>query len=308
MLATARQFLIDDNVIAFVRHTCCSVKYMSWQPPYRNVVEINAYLPKYDYTIGLRRRDWAWEFLRRNPRFLEEAYAHFHAVQRSMSCIADSKVLHLYERCQLAETWGLLFFPNPDQAAPRADVYWLSGWDPAIVSMKVSARNSGEVDEMRAVIDGCQIDVLRDPDGTEHLLTRGAFSSAQSICSGMSLLHARQPVRVDLDTRGPRRMHQAYDAYKLAEEILRPGPFKWTEKTTRLRNALVCMDVKAAGLPLRHAAEIIYGQERVDCDWSKQKSMRDLMSSYLGTGVRLANGGYRKFLQGGPLSKIEKAG
>lgn len=279
---------------------------MTKQPPYDGTVEFSEYLKKYAYTIGLRRRDWAWEFLRRNPKFLVEAYEYFHAVQRSTSCIADSKVLHLYERCPFAETWGLMFFPNPDQAAPRADVYWLSEWDPAIVSMKVSARNSGEVDEMKAVIDGCQIDVLRDPDGTEHLLTRGAYSSAQSICSGMSLLHARQPVRVDLDTRGPGRMHQAYDAYKLAEEILHPGPFKWTEKTTRLRNALVCMDVKAAGLPLRHAAEIIYGQERVDSDWSKQKSMRDLMSSYLGTGERLANGGYRKFLQGGPLNTIER--
>ena len=116
----------------------------------------------------------------------------------------------------------------------------------------------------------------------------------------------RDAVRVDLDTRGPGRMHQAYDAYKLAEEILHPGPFRWTEKTTRLRNALVCMDVKAAGLPLRHAAEIIYGKERVERDWSKQKSMRDLMSSYLGTGERLANGGYRKFLQGGPLNTIER--
>ena len=108
---------------------------MSRHPPYDNTIEIKDYLKKYAYTIGLRRRDWAWEFLRRNPKFLVEAYAHFMTVQRSMSCIADSKILHLYERCPLAETWGLMFFPNPDQPAPRADVYWLSGWDPAIVTM-----------------------------------------------------------------------------------------------------------------------------------------------------------------------------
>jgi len=278
---------------------------MTQQPPYDGTVEFSEYLKKYAYTIGLRRRDWAWEFLRRNPKFLEEAYMHFHAVQRSMSCIADSKVLHLYERCPLAETWGLMFFPNPDQAAPRADVYWLPGWDPAIVSMKVEARNSGEIDEMKAVIDGCQIDVLRDPDGTEHLLTRGAFSSAQSICSGMSLLHARQPVRVDLDTRGPDRMHQAYDAYKLAEEILHPGPFRWTEKTNRLRNALICLDVKAAGLSLREAAEIIYGKERVESEWLSVRTIRDRMRNYTRAGQALTDGGYRRLLQGGPLNVIK---
>lgn len=270
-------------------------------------IGLSGYDQKYDYTMGLRRRDWAWEFLRRNPKFLEEAYAHYHTVQRSMSCIADSKVLHLYEPCPLAETWGLMFFPNPDQPAPRADVYWLSGWDPAIVAMEVTSRQNGEVDKMKAVIDGCQIDVLRDPYGTEHLLTRGTFSTAQSICSGKSLLHAREPVKVTLDTRGPGRMHRAYDAYKLAEEILHPGPFKWTDRTIRLRNALICLDANVAGLSLRDAAEIIYGHARVETDWSHQRSMRDRTRSYSRMGQTLADGAYRRLLQGGPLNVMKTA-
>ena len=96
---------------------------MSRPPPYDNTIEINDYLKKYAYTIGLRRRDWAWEFLRRNPRFLVEAYAHFLTVQRSISCIADSKVLHLYERCPLAETWGLMFFPNAEDAGTTVPAF-----------------------------------------------------------------------------------------------------------------------------------------------------------------------------------------
>lgn len=274
------------------------------QQPYDGNIEISEYLKKYAYTIGLRRRDWAWEFLRRNPKFLEVAYAQFHTVQRSMSCIADSKVLHLYERCPSAETWGLMFFPNPDQPAPGADVYWLQSWDPTIVAMHVTSRQSGELDKMKAVIDGCQIDVLRDPNGIEHLLTRGEFSTAQSVCSGKSLLHAREPVKVILDTRGPDRMQRDYDAYKLAEEILHPGPWRWTERTKRLRNALICMDVKNAGLPLRVAAEMIYGEERVAEDWSNQKAFRDLVRGYHRTGVRLSTRGYKDFLKGGPLDAM----
>lgn len=262
---------------------------------------LHAYLQKYDYLIGLRRRDWAWEFLRRNHHFAKSAFANLQAVQVSTSCIPDGKVLHLYEPQPDAEAWGLIFFPNPDRAAPSANVYWLKTLDPAIVSVFITPRQGDERDEMKAAINGCRIDVLRDPNGSEHLLTRGKFSSAQSICSGLSLLHAREPVKVNLDMRGPGRMEHSFAAYKLAEEILHPGPWRWTEKTRRFRNALICLDVKDAGLPLRAAAEIIYGEDRVANDWDRQKSFRDRLRSYNRTGEKLRLDGYRTLLRGGPL-------
>ena len=268
------------------------------------MVALNEYVLKYEYTIGLRRRDWAWEFLRRNPEFAGEAYARWNNPQFSTSCIPNSKVVHLYESLPEAERWGLMFFPNPDQPAPAADVYWLVDADPAIVSVMVTPRVSGEVDEMKAVIDGCSIDVLRDPDGTEHLLTRGKFSSAQSICSGLSLLHARQPVKVNLDMRGPGQMDLSLAAYKQAEEILHKGPWRWTSRTLRLRNALICLDVKDAGLPLREAAKIIYGAERVDNDWSSRKQFRDQIGGFFKTGLNLRSNAYRSLLRGGALDAM----
>lgn len=277
---------------------------MAGQSTQDNTNRQTNFLSKYDYTKGLRRRDWAWEFLRRNPRFAEEAFSRYSQVQISTSCIPDGKVIHLYETEPAAEAWGLIFFPNPDQAAPKADVYWRKALDPAIVSVIITPRLSGERDEMKAAIEGCSIDVFRDPFGTEHLLTRGTFSSAQSICSGLSLLHARQPVKVNLDMRGPGRMDRSLAAYKLAEEILHPGPWRWTEKTQRLRNALVCLDVKDAGLTLRAAAEIIYGTQRVDEDWAHQKSFRDRVRGYYRTGEGLREKGYKELLNGGPLDAI----
>lgn len=267
-------------------------------------IELSAYIQKYEYLIGLRRRDWAWEFLRRNRSFVESAFAKLKDVQVSISCIPGGKVLHLYEPQPEAEQWGLIFFPNPDQPALIADVYWLKSIDPAIVSVFVTPRRADERDEMKAAIDGCPIDVLRDPNGTEHLLTRGKFSSAQSICSGLSLLHARQPVKVNLDMRGPGRMDRSLAAYKLAEEILHPGPWRWTERTRRFRNALICLDVKDAGLPLRAAAEIIYGEARVSEDWDREKSFRDRVRGYHRTGEKLRLDGYRSLLRGGPLDAM----
>ena len=227
-------------------------------------------------------------------------------MQSSSSCIPNSKVLHIYEPMCLAEQWGLIIFPNPDQAAPHADVYWTQETDPAIVSVFITPRRSDETDEMRAVIEGCEIDILRVPDGTEHMLTRGRFSSAQSTCSGMSLLHSREPTKVNLDMRGPGQMEPAYNAYKQAEEILHPGPWRWTERTKRLRNALICLDVKSAGLPLRAAAEIIFGEDRVAEEWSRQKAFRDRVRGYYRTGQRLSTNGYKELLKGGPLDTMAK--
>lgn len=267
-------------------------------------IELANYIDRYDYTIGLRRRDWTWEFARRNLEFAKIAYAHQSAVQISQSCIPNSKILHVYERQDLAEAWGLMFFPNPDQPAPHADVFWMPHLDPAIVSVIVSRRDAGEPDEMRAEIDGCPIDVLRDPGGTEHLLTRGKFSTAQSICSGFSLLHAREPVKINLDVRGPGKMEHALSAYKQAEEILHQGPWRWTSRTLRLRNALICLDVKDAGLPLRCSAEIIFGAERVAQDWSDDKQFREQVRGYLRTGERLRSKSYLQLLRGGPLEAM----
>ena len=68
-------------------------------------IELANYIDRYNYTIGLRRRDWTWEFARRNLEFAKIAYAHQSAVQCSQSCIPNSKIIHLYERQDLAEAW-----------------------------------------------------------------------------------------------------------------------------------------------------------------------------------------------------------
>lgn len=83
------------------------------------LVKLDSYARKYDYTIGLRRRDWAWEFLRRNEKFAVEAYPHYRAVQRSISCIADSKVLsspHFMGHFEAAFQGWVGACPGPDVA------------------------------------------------------------------------------------------------------------------------------------------------------------------------------------------------
>lgn len=265
----------------------------------------NQYLAKYAYTISLRRRDWAWEFLRRNPKFAQEAFQGFGEVERLASCIPGGKVLLTTTQQNKADAWGLLFFPDPDQIAPRADVFWAPELDPCVVPMVVSPRNIHEKDEMFAeVMEACTIDVLRDVHDTEHLLTRSKFSTAQSLCFGQSLLSG-ESVKLNIYIQSPDHVDEAYNAYRRACVILHEGPWQWTERTIRLRNALVCLDVKDAGLPLRHAAEIILGEDRIAEEWAHNKSLRDRFRSYHRSGLRLRDGGYKSLLSSTPIDAID---
>lgn len=264
---------------------------------------LDSYLGKYQYAAGLRRRDWAWEFLRRNTAFLSEAYLHQNSVVIASSCVPNSKLLTVSTRQNKAREWGLLFFPNPDQAAPKADVFWDPELDPLHVTVMVTPRDEAESDDLfERTIASCSIDHLTDYDGREHLFVRGAHGTAQSRCSGVSILSSEQPVKVSLNMRGPDRIDHAYLAYKRAEKILYPGPWHWTDSTRRLRNALICLDVKDAGLPQRFAASIIFGEARVEREWTKSKSFRDLTRSFYRKGRRLRGGGYRRLLGAKPIS------
>ena len=262
------------------------------------------YLSRYAYTISLRRRDWAWEFLRRNPKFIEQAYEGYSSVERLASCIPGGKVLRTKTQQNKADFWGLLFFPNPDQIAPKADIFWVPELDPCVVPMVVSQRSIHEKDEMFAeVMEACTIDVFQDEHATEHLLTRGKFATAQSLCFGKSLLSG-ESVKLNLHIQSPDHVDFAYNAYRRASAILHVGPWQWTERTQRLRNALVCLDVKDAGLSLRHAAEIILGEERVAEEWNDNKSLRDRIRSCYRTGLRLRDGGYKQLFRSAPIDAV----
>lgn len=259
--------------------------------------ELSAFQRKYDYTIGFRRRDWAWEFLRRNVAFAAEAYRMQYAVNRAESCVPGSKLLRLESAQTQALEWGLLFFPNPDQPAPRADVFWDPSYDPFHVTVTVSARDPSETDELyEHTIAKATIDHLTDHQGREHLLMRGEYATAQSLCSGLSLLGTNGPVKVALKMQGPNQIDRTYLAYKRAASILHPGKLAWTERSLRLRNALICLDVKDAGLTLRHAARIIFGENRTTQEWTCSKPFRDSVRSLQRTGERLRSGGYKRML------------
>lgn len=259
----------------------------------------SAYCAKYDYTIGLRRRDWAWEFLRRNEDFRAEAYPASPGAVSRLDGVDGISLFKLRFQQPGASNWGLFFFPNPDVPAPQALTFWKPDTDPDLVEIRVTARLPNEIDTIyERSIRTCKITNLTDLDGAEHILLNGANCTTQARCSGRSLI-TLEPVKMSLAMRGSFDLKGHVQTHKSAEMVFEPAPefpLVWRGRAKRLRNALICLDVKEAGLDLRHAAEIIFGEPRVARDWNTSKSLRDRVRSYYRTGQTLRDGGYRNLL------------
>jgi hypothetical protein len=67
-----------------------------------------ATLEAYDYLSGLAPRDWAWEGLRRNPKYQADARAFEHRETRTLG--GGALLTLLQETSPRAEAWALCCF------------------------------------------------------------------------------------------------------------------------------------------------------------------------------------------------------
>jgi hypothetical protein len=67
-------------------------------------------LQDYDYMRTLSHRDWAWEGLRRNASYQDEARAHLETSPQSTRLGDGAIITRLHEQSPRAEAWSLRSF------------------------------------------------------------------------------------------------------------------------------------------------------------------------------------------------------
>ena len=78
-------------------------------------------LKRYDYLWRLSADRWAWEYLRRNPVFrFDSACCEPEDVSERMAPCAPIRLLRPRVSQTLAQRWGLLVMPNPEQTGLEA--------------------------------------------------------------------------------------------------------------------------------------------------------------------------------------------
>lgn len=257
--------------------------------------------PAYAYTWKLSRSRWAWEFLRRNPRFLDDASRHEREeVSYRSACRSITLVRPRCDQAE-AERWGLAFFPDVTANGFEADVFWSGALYPRTVSVHVGPRGDHGICEIfEETTKLCRIIHLTDRVGREHLLLKGNGCVVQVRCEGLSLL-SPEPVRMqivfdgvnDLDTK-IRILAKARDVYRQQQEAIVPS---WSRQSRALCHALIALDCHMSGLSHYETACVIYGPERAAQAWGDPGgAMKGEMKRALKKGLHYKRGGYTELL------------
>jgi hypothetical protein len=259
-------------------------------------------LVSYDYTALLTRSRWAWEFLRRNSRFREDCER---AQSQTVSWKEAGRGITLVKPRQdqrQAQKWGLGFFPDPDENAIAANVFWCSGLYPRAINVHVGPMGPGDVDDIyRRFCELCEIVHFTDLVGREQLLLKTSECVLQVRCSGLSLL-SPEPVKMRFVIDGIDDLGGRLKVFEKAKRLFADGRRaqkpKWSRKSLALRNALVAIDCEALGFGHFDIASTIYGRSRAEDQWSSHSdALRQEIYRALKRGRSLRDGGYVELLQ-----------
>lgn len=252
----------------------------------------------YDYAAKLGRRDWAWEFLRRNPVFRAE---HSAAALRPKNR-GRMAVLCAADKADIFGRWGCLPVAAPDERAPGAAVFWKPDICSDVLRTMAFERRAG-IDA--AVFDPakvkCQLAVLTCSDFEQHLLFRDGDLSLQIAVTGSDVSNPvhllPEPIKPDGEhhLRGLQRLHSLLSTGCL------PAEESTAERhSSRLRVVLQSLDGYLAGMPYREIALTIFGERRVRADWDDPgRHLQDHIRRAVRRGRKLMSGGYLKILQSG---------
>ena len=266
----------------------------------RHIKSFSDILPRYDDTINLTTSDWAWEFLRRDQRF--QSNARTDRLELSGEVAGETQQVRLARRNRLAETWGLLTFPDINLPASRTNVFWTDRAYPGKIALIGRERATDEPDGLfDLAIQQCEVTHLTDGAGQAHLLLRGGGCVLQVRYRDLSFLSGATATKFDVSLSTGQRPGAEARALAQARRLLGEARTPvWTRRHVLLQDALVALEAHESGLCYRQTAMIFYSEARVSKAWnSGSTAMKAEMARRLAKGRHLRDGGYFELLSSG---------
>lgn len=251
----------------------------------------------YEYIFELPGAGCAWEFLRRDPEFVER-FERLKPTSQERTGDHGLKIVHLMRDEAVDRLWST----SPDQDARSASVIW----NPATTThvLKVTALPpklafGGQVLDLDFI--SVEKTLLTTPAGTQQLLLRDGVRSLQLNIVGSPIT---EPVALFVDTAIPegkavtklrllRCLRALRETGELPRKFFPPHPY-----AKRAATVLLALDGYLAGLKHREIAIAMFGEDRIEREWSDvSEHMRDTVRHAIVRGIALMNGGYRIFLR-----------
>ena len=254
----------------------------------------------YDHTTRLARREWAWEFLRRNPAFRTA----WRAAQLEYGLIGydggTTMILSQHRQPSLEE-WGLLFATAPDQDASLASAFWspsLCSRVLRLTAFPLSARVDATPFLLRDM--SCASVLLEIPEGPQHLLFADNGRGLQLVIEGADV---SRPVRLmtncapDADLAGGQLSAlYCFNNLRLTGR-LHISALQRDPLTPRLRLILRALDGSLSGASFQEIARAVFPSHIQAEGWQKRAGgLRDRVRRAVQRGHYLMNGGYRTLL------------
>lgn len=254
-------------------------------------------LEDYAYTGGLDGPGWAWEFLRRNERFLRDCRLSNAGLPVEVNHVSGAIYLRPRRRFLRAEAWGLMLFPDPVKSAASTPVFW----HPDILTYHVNgtiSHTNDNTDETLSLQDfACQRMVLVN-NRTEHVNIRNAQESARLSLAGQSILLGE--CKYAFQVEGLSRLENVTETMRALTKLRKVSTStkpQHSQFEIHLRNYLVALDGNFAGRSYRDIAEVIYGRDRVRHVWTNEtRHLKEGMRRAVRRGIEFMEGEYRTLL------------
>lgn len=256
----------------------------------------------YDYTNSLPGPGWAWEFLRRDPRFRSSVGR---LTQGSMKIAKRGCTIRIAADATAIQTlmdWGILFFDDLDKTAEDALVFWRPRDCPFVVPVwAIEVDGAAREDCFGLSQIGCRKAVLVTPEDSMHLLLTEAGRAIQLIWKGADVLKDRlvlaAPIELFSGTERGRLAMQRLWALQRRRSIPR-HLFGHHPGSERLQMALQALDGRLAGASWRQVAAAIFGEDRTAEAWtSDSRWLLDKTRRLFWQGEAYMKGRYREFLR-----------
>lgn len=254
----------------------------------------------YVYTTNFTHREWAWEFLRENPGFVADWQSESNGF--AVGQVSDLRRTILERDAAPGLTrWGVKYSSMPTLDAGTASVFWSPEIAADVLRMYALCRCK-DLDTPLFHIDevACSVTLLIGMDGVQHLLFQEGGHSLQVRVAGDAV---EQPVYLYAEAAlDPRRTPAHLRALRCFNDLRRTGHllerhFPPEPQGVRLDEVRHAFALARTITPHRDIAVGLYGEARVEADWTDaQSGMPDHVRRTLKRGRELVQSGYRNLL------------
>lgn len=254
----------------------------------------------YAYTVGLFATPWAWEYMRRNPKFQAARYRAEEAVKTVSVTERLTTLRASSSKCPL-KPWRCLFSSAPQTPSTEATVLWHPYYCPTVLRAVAIHRQESRNRALFSLSE-CPLKAVLviAPDGVQHLVLRDGVRWLQLAVVGASL---QEPVQITAElpidprvAKGQAWARQCFQDFRTSGHLL-DQHYPPHARSTRFRECLQVLDGIQAGAKPREIAEVVFGAAKVDAEWNDpSRRLRDWVRNAKGRGESLMEGHYQILL------------